>query len=118
MLGDDGMRNALGSLSYTSAHNQFLNTMLQGGLILFLILIAMIYIVFDKLSKCEDKKDKLVGSVGMIGVLVTMLFETVLGGTQCWMLLYCVYCLADVSATKVEMRKSIKNERQNDGKRI
>lgn len=106
VLGDDGMRNALGSLSYTSAHNQFLNTMLQGGTILFLILIAMVFIIFDKLSKCEDKKDKLVGSVGMIGVLVTMLFETVLGGTQCWMLLYCVYCLADVSATKVETRNS------------
>ena len=106
MLGDDGMRNALGSLSYTSAHNQFLNTMLQGGLILFLILIAMIYIIFDKLSKCEDKKDKLVGSAGMIGVLVTMLFETVLGGTQCWVLLYCVYCLADMSIAKVEARNS------------
>ena len=106
VLGDDGMRNALGSLSYTSAHNQFLNTMLQGGLILFLILIAMIYIVFDKLSKCEDKKDKLVGSMGMIGVLVTMLFETVLGGTQCWVLLYCVYCLADMSIAKVEARNS------------
>ena len=106
VLGDDGMRNALGSLSYTSAHNQFLNTMLQGGTILFLILIAMVFIIFDKLSKCEDKKDKLVGSVGMIGVLVTMHFETVLGGTQCWMLLYCVYCLADVSATKVETRNS------------
>ena len=106
VLGDDGMRNALGSLSYTSAHNQFLNTMLQGGTILFLILIAMVFIIFDKLSICEDKKDKLAGSVGMIGVLVTMLFETVLGGTQCWMLLYCVYCLADVSATKVETRNS------------
>ena len=50
VLGDDGMRNALGSLSYTSAHNQFLNTMLQGGTILFLILIAMVFIIFDKLS--------------------------------------------------------------------
>ena len=73
----------LGNKFFTSAHNQWLNTLFQGGVILFL-LVALIIIW---LSNSTRKFEKNIGNMKLLmllSIMIDMMFEVIMGTTATW----------------------------------
>lgn len=97
--------NILGNSAFTSAHNQILNTIWQGGIV-GLILFALIFIELGrKVNSQPDKRIRRFLCLMVFSILFVMLFESVLrlsttGATWFWLLL-CYYF------DKVEMNEKL-----------
>ena len=80
----------LGNKFFTSAHNQWLNTLFQGGVILFL-LVALIIIW---LANSTRKFEKNIGNMKLLmllSIMIDMMFESILSVFATWIFLYIIY---------------------------
>lgn len=91
-LSNDGMRELLGSLSYTTAHNQVLNTLLQGGIIIFGFLIFGFLILTSEINKAKTEY-RLICFFALCSVMIEMLFEAVLGEPIAWTMLFVIHIM-------------------------
>ena len=87
----------LGSLTFVNAHNQVLNCLWQGGIILFAIFLCIILCTARNINLIINSKYKLVFQAIMVGLMVDMMFEVILGTSATWvcfLLLNNVYCFS------------------------
>lgn len=74
-LGSETVSNMLGSKVYTSAHNQWLNFIFQGGIILFIIAVALFYIVVKAIKTQSSNRNVFIMMFILLSLFINMLFE-------------------------------------------
>ena len=87
----------LGSLTFVNAHNQVLNCLWQGGIILFAIFLCIILCTARNINLIINSKYKLLFQAIMVGLMVDMMLEVILGTSATWvcfLLLNNVYCFS------------------------
>ena len=84
-------KSVLGSLSFMQAHNEWLQCLWQGGIILFIILLFMLLAIAGRINKIRHSKLQLMCCLLFISVFIEMAFEVWLGMTFTWLLLLLIY---------------------------
>ena len=74
----------LGSLTYVNAHNQFLNCLWQGGIVLICILGGIILCTARNINAIASDRYKLVFECVLVGLMIDMMFEVIMGTTATW----------------------------------
>lgn len=87
----------LGSLTFVNTHNQILNCLWQGGIFLFAIFLCIMLCTARNINLIINSKYKLVFQAIMVGLMVDMIFEVILGISATWvclLLLNNIYCFS------------------------
>ena len=84
-------QSALGSLAYVNAHNQWLQTLWQGGIILLCVIILAIFLISNKINKLHDQNLKIVIATAFFAYLIEMILEVQLTSGISWLILLLVY---------------------------
>lgn len=77
----------LGSLTYVNTHNQTLNCLWQGGIVLLCIFLAIMFCTAKNINSIIIKKYKIAFQLIMVGLMVDMMFEVILGTSATWVCL-------------------------------
>lgn len=93
-MGADAMSKLLGNVFFTSAHNQWLNLLLQGGIVLFSTCSILYISVFKKIEQQKDLRIQLLLTIIMFGLFVDMLFEAQFNSLPSNLLLMMIYLFA------------------------
>lgn len=91
IIGDESTRSLLGSIAFTNAHNQVLNTIFQGGIILFGLLVFIFVELCNGINSSKQKAVSIVAMGVMCAVLIEMLFEVILGSVVSWIVIVLCY---------------------------
>lgn len=84
-------KSVLGSLSFMQAHNEWLQCLWQGGIVLFIILLIMLLVIAGRINKIQHSKLQIMCCLLFISVFIEMAFEVWLGMTFTWLLLLLIY---------------------------
>ena len=84
-------KSVLGSLSFMQAHNEWLQCLWQGGIILFVILLFILLAIAGRINKIRHSKLQFMCCMLFISVFIEMAFEVWLGMTFTWLLLLLIY---------------------------
>lgn len=71
----ENMSDILGSKVFTSAHNQWLNFLFQGGILLFAIAIILFVVEIIAIKKQKSNKNVFIMTFFLIALFIEMLFE-------------------------------------------
>ena len=91
ILTSDSAKEVLGSLSYMQAHNEWLQCLWQGGIILFIIVAVMFLAVANRINKITDSNLKVVANLFLVSIFVEMAFEAWLGLQLTWIMVLMIY---------------------------
>lgn len=80
----------LGNLSFTSAHNVWLNTLWQGGICLLIIVLSVFWLIAKKLRREEREIETTVGVI-LFAAMINMMFESILSVSVTWVFLLICY---------------------------
>lgn len=89
-LSGETVGGMLGNKFFTSAHNQWLNTLFQGGIIFFVFVIAFFVWMIKKMNK-DNQTIINMKILFLLAIFVDMLFESILSVFATWLLLYLIY---------------------------
>lgn len=78
-ISGDTMRELMGSYAYVNAHNQFLQTLMGGGIFLLIPFIGILMSIIKSANKCIDANDKLYIEILFVSIIVHMTFEISFG---------------------------------------
>ncbi len=112
ILSADETRKILGSLSYMHAHNEWLQCLWQGGILLFGIVILMLLLIAKQNNEIQNSKLKKMSDIFLMAVFVEMAFEVWLGSHLTWMMLLVIYRIGGLE------RLSIINRTRDRQRRI
>ena len=84
IVNDKTATGLLGSLTYVNAHNQFLNCFWQGGIVLICILGGIILCTARNINAIVSDRYKLVFECVLVGLMIDMMFEVIMGTTATW----------------------------------
>ena len=84
IVDDKAATGLLGSLTYVNAHNQFLNCLWQGGIVLICILGGIILCTARNINAIASDRYKLVFECVLVGLMIDMMFEVIMGTTATW----------------------------------
>ena len=84
IVDDKTATGLLGSLTYVNAHNQFLNCFWQGGIVLICILGGIILCTARNINAIVSDRYKLVFECVLVGLMIDMMFEVIMGTTATW----------------------------------
>lgn len=84
IVDDKAATRLLGSLTYVNAHNQFLNCLWQGGIVLICILGGIILCTARNINAIASDRYKLVFECVLVGLMIDMMFEVIMGTTATW----------------------------------
>lgn len=84
IVDSDTATGLLGSLTYVNAHNQFLNCLWQGGIVLICILGGVILCTARNINAIASDRYKLVFECVLVGLMIDMMFEVIMGTTATW----------------------------------
>lgn len=73
-----------GSLTYVNAHNQLLNCLWQGGIVLVFVLFGIILCTAKNINTIISNRYKLMFECVMVGLMIDMIFEVILGTSATW----------------------------------
>lgn len=82
--------NLFGNLAFSSAHNQLLNTLWQGGVILLFIVMVLFLLTLNVYRKTTHKMET-VAVLLVLVILVDMTFESILNVRATWLILLMLY---------------------------
>ena len=74
-VGGEKMSTILGSQVFTSAHNQWLNFLFQGGIVLFSVALILFIIEISTIKRQKNNKNVFITTFFLISLLIEMLFE-------------------------------------------
>ena len=86
----------LNNLSFTSAHNQILNTLWQGGLTMFSLLMLLFANVSKRMKSVNNKQFVNMTVLLLMAILIDMYFESILSVSVVWTFLLCCYHLPEL----------------------
>ena len=81
----------LGSKVFTSAHNQWLNFLFQGGIVLFGIAVMLFAIEIGTIKKQKANRNVFIMTVVLISLFVDMLFESQFNGIAVGLTIIMIY---------------------------
>ena len=84
IVDDKAATGLLGSLTYVNAHNQFLNCLWQGGIVLICIFGGIILCTARNINAIASDRYKLVFECVLVGLMIDMMFEVIMGTTATW----------------------------------
>lgn len=85
------MKSVLGSLSFNQAHNEWLQCLWQGGIILFVILVLLLITIAGKINRIQHRNLRFMCCMFFISVFIEMAFEVWLGLVFTWLMLLLIY---------------------------
>lgn len=91
ILTSDTAKEILGSLSYMQAHNELLQCLWQGGIILFVIVTWMFLIIAKQTNEITSSKLRMLSNIFMITIFIEMMFEAWLGSQLIWIMMLLIY---------------------------
>lgn len=91
ILTSDEMKSVLGSLSFNQAHNEWLQCLWQGGIILFVILVLLLITIAGKINRIQHRNLRFMCCMFFISVFIEMAFEVWLGLVFTWLMLLLIY---------------------------
>ena len=100
ILTSDSAKEILGSLSYMQAHNEWLQCLWQGGIILFIIVAVMFLAVANRINKITDSNLKVVANLFLVSIFVEMAFEACLGVQLTWIMVLMIYKMKCLESEK------------------
>jgi len=83
------------------AHNEWLQCLWQGGIILFVIVTVMFLAVAKRINKIVDSKLKVVANLFLVSIFVEMAFEVWLGSQLTWIMLLMIYKMKCMESEKI-----------------
>lgn len=107
--------NLFGNLAFSSAHNQLLNTLWQGGVILLFIVMVLFLLTLNVYRKTTHKMET-VAVLLVLVILVDMTFESILNVRATWLILLMLYnwgiCILNIYSNEMTRRKDVMIEKQ------
>lgn len=94
----EGSAEILGSAAFTSAHNQLLHTLWQGGVVGLLLLIIIFIVLAQQLNKKKSRNLHLFLNFVVFAIFIEMIFESILGAYAMWYALLLCYHFQDLPA--------------------
>lgn len=91
ILTSNEMKSVLGSLSFNQAHNEWLQCLWQGGIILFVILVLLLITIARKINRIQNRNLRFMCCMFFISVFIEMAFEVWLGIVFTWLMLLLIY---------------------------
>lgn len=91
ILTSNEAKSVLGSLSFMQAHNEWLQCLWQGGVVLFVVLIFVLLAIANKINKIQHSNLQFMCCMFFVSVFIEMAFEVWLGMTFTWLLLLLIY---------------------------
>lgn len=82
----------MGNYAFVNAHNQWLQTFWQGGIILVIIFILFFRQVINSISNCYDSKLKTTLFFFMVTIFIEMSMEVIFSNYSCWTIIFLIYC--------------------------
>lgn len=101
ILTSESAKEVLGSLSYMQAHNEWLQCLWQGGIILFVIVTVMFLAVAKRINKIANSKLKVVANLFLVSIFVEMAFEVWLGSQLTWIMVLMIYKMKCMESEKI-----------------
>lgn len=98
----------LGKIDRTSAHNQWLNFLYQGGLVLFAAGAYIYLLDWKAVDRLHNQKLKFLLVFFLVAVSINMLFETQFSTIKAQLLLLLIYWFARINTDKERYEKDIK----------
>lgn len=96
IISSDEAREILGSMAYVNAHNQWLQTLWEGGIVLLGVLIVSIMTITNNINRVKNKNVKAVMIIALFSCLISMIFEVQLLSSVCWLLFLYIYHAASI----------------------
>ena len=84
IVDDKAATGLLGSLTYVNAHNQFLNCLWQGGIVLICILGGIILCTARNINAIASDRYKMLFECVFVGLMIDLMFEVFMGTTATW----------------------------------
>ena len=91
IISSDEARVALGNMAYVYAHNQWLQTLWQGGIVLLIVLILAVIVISIKVNRLNNSNLRVVMMLVLFSYLIEMIFEVQLRSTISWMIFLIIY---------------------------
>lgn len=99
ILSANAAKQFLGSLSYMQAHNEWLQCLWQGGIVLFVIVVGMFFSIAKQNTSIKERNLKVMSDLFLVSVFVEMAFEVWLGSQLTWIMLLLMYKINSVGRT-------------------
>lgn len=102
----------MGNYAFVNAHNQWLQTFWQGGIVLLFIFISFFITIVNHLCKCLDGRLRTTFFVFIVSLLIEMSMEVIFSNYSCWTIMFMIYYAKSFSLDKNHYRlykKSLNN---------
>lgn len=96
ILPSNEVMSVLGSLSFNQAHNEWLQCLWQGGIVLFILLLLVLLAIAGKVNGIQHLNLRFMCCMFFISVFIEMAFEVWLGITFTWLMLLLIYKTEEV----------------------
>lgn len=93
----------LGSLSYMQAHNEWLQCLWQGGIVLFIILLLILFSIAKENNQLQNSKLNLMSNMFFIAVFLEMAFEARLDSQLTWLMLLLIFKMRSIEDNEVRL---------------
>ena len=104
------MANILNHQSFVNSHNQWLDILVQTGIVGFVVFISFFWLVVRSIDHIKNRNNKLIMQTLLVGLLIGLLFEVVFTTNFVpWIVLIAIY-LFSRDWVADERKKLIKNE--------
>ncbi|WP_408071425.1 O-antigen ligase family protein [Butyrivibrio sp. JL13D10] len=87
IIPESNIQSLLGSIAFVNAHNQILQSLFQGGIILLLIIIVIFIYIANSIDNELDSNYKIVKSACLGALLIELVFEVRLDSQTTWILI-------------------------------
>lgn len=105
----------MGSLAFVNGHNQLLDTVFRGGVVLLAVFIALLFKASASISEIDDRRDATVALFALMAVMLEMLMEQLMLSLPVWLILQTIFLIGSQPALRqVERRREELDEA--DGK--
>ena len=101
ILSANAAKQYLGSLSYMQAHNEWLQCLWQGGIVLFVIVVGMFFSIAKQNTSIKERNLKVMSDLFLVSVFVEMAFEVWLGSQLTWIMLLLMYKINSIGRTNI-----------------
>ncbi len=100
ILSSEQAIETLGSLSYMQAHNEWLQCLWQGGIVLFVILLLILFSIAKENNRLHNSKLNLMSNMFFIAIFIEMAFEARLDSQLAWLILLLIFKMRSIEDKK------------------
>lgn len=87
----ESSRSLLGNAAFVNSHNQWLQTLWEGGIIQLILLFIVFGVMVKQIQRCRERVVTDISKIVFIVMLIAMAFEVELGSLVSWVLIVLCY---------------------------